>query len=224
MTNAVPGRDLMMMATDPLGGRLVQALDVVDESHVALDELAAGGDVIRWKSLLRHEIIETGMESVSHRLGQQPCHLVKRTGFNCFIGGRDRRAKIAAGWLEPGIGGTFTRAMDAHQRLEEIAIGLRVANASLKARRISLMSSGRTQIRTRLRSPVCNAMRAAPTTGPSRPSQWARAGVASITLIAAKTMTRARVKSVVYFVIDCTLMTSPILPKDVDYAQGKAML
>jgi hypothetical protein len=38
---------------------------------------------------------------------------------------------------------------------------LRVANASLKARRISPMSSGCTQIRTRLRSPVCNAMRAA---------------------------------------------------------------
>ena len=33
---------------------------------------------------------------------------------------------------------------------------LRIANASLKARRISPMSSGRTQIRTRLRSPVHN--------------------------------------------------------------------
>lgn len=122
MTAAVLGSGLMMVAGHRLSGRLVQALDVVNESHVALDELASSGDVVRSKRLLRHEVMEAGVESVSHRLGQQPCHLIKRAGFNRFVGGRDRRPEIAAGRLEPGIGGTFTRPMDAHQRLEEVAV------------------------------------------------------------------------------------------------------
>ena len=70
MTAAVPGSGLMIVAGDRLGGRLVQALDVVDESHIALDELAAGGDVVRSKRLLRHDVMEAGVEPFSHRLGQ----------------------------------------------------------------------------------------------------------------------------------------------------------
>jgi len=66
----VPGSGLMMMAGGRLGGRLVQTLYIMDESHVALDEPASSGDVVRSKRLLRHEVVESSVESVSNRLGQ----------------------------------------------------------------------------------------------------------------------------------------------------------
>ena len=47
MTAAVPGSGFIIVAGDRLGDRLVQPLDVVDQSHIAFDELAAGGDVVR---------------------------------------------------------------------------------------------------------------------------------------------------------------------------------
>src|SRR5512140_1947015 len=122
MTAIVPSSGLMMMAGDRLGGRLVQPLYVVNESHVALDELASSGDVVRSKRLLCHEVVESSVEPISNGFGQQPCHLIERASLNRFVGGRDRRPEIAAGRLEPGIGGTFTSPMDANQRLEEVAV------------------------------------------------------------------------------------------------------
>jgi hypothetical protein len=113
MTTAMPGIGLVM-AGDRLGGRPVQAFDVMDESHVAFDKLSSSYHVVRPKRFLRHEIMEASVESVSHSLGQQPCYLVKRASFNGFVGGRDRRSEVTAGRLEPGIRSTFSRSMDPH--------------------------------------------------------------------------------------------------------------
>ena len=112
----------MTAAIRRLCSNFVKSLDIVDKSHIALDELTSSGDIVRSKRLLLDKVMEARVKSFFHRLGQEPFQFVERTGIDCFVSCWYRRPEIAAGWFQAGIGFSLTRPMDAHQRLEEVTV------------------------------------------------------------------------------------------------------
>src|ERR1035437_10353604 len=104
----------MTVTIHRLCSSFVKPLDIVDKSHIALNELTSSGDIVRSKRLLLDKVMEARVKSLLHRLGQQPFQFVERTGVHCLISRRYRRPEITAGWFQSGIWCSLTRPMDAH--------------------------------------------------------------------------------------------------------------
>lgn len=92
------------------------AFDVVHVFHVRFDEFEPGFDVALAEFLLFDGAPEIFAKPLVHRFAQKPRDGFDAAVFQRFVGSGDRRAEIRAGGFEPGVGETFARPVDAHQR------------------------------------------------------------------------------------------------------------
>jgi hypothetical protein len=168
----------------PSFGGAVEGFDVVRELHVGLDEFAAGGDAAVRALLFLQGLVEAFPHARLRGTAQIRRQLIHRALRERFVGLLDGQLYGSASRLQTRVRLALAGAVDANERLKEVAVGELpglgstgpdgqrllegVADGGLVVRLDPAEDGGA--------SPFESARRAALTTGPSMVSQCACAG------------------------------------------------